>query len=235
MGGRLSMRQVLPKHLWTRDNKSPLMAEIHQRQHGAPVEIVIPNTCKAEAMVGEMNRQLPAFLKHYLGDKGFKPEFVTRLIVVACCPVLVGKMNSVTWDAGKVALVTLEDEKYRDSLAAFEKQDWYFNLHQLRVIPKKKAHKYTAAEALFNLDADRSVTTLHAKNDAKRAAAREGYGGSDSEEEDSDSASDERDLGKLPGGMASDKEVGEGNKTISWTPPDPSDGRLNPREATGGG
>jgi hypothetical protein len=40
-------------------------------------------------------------------------------------------MNSVTWDAGKLALVTLEDEKDRDSLAAFEKKDWYFDLHQL--------------------------------------------------------------------------------------------------------
>ena len=100
--------------------------------------------------------------------------------------------------------------------------------------PKKKAQKYTASEALFNLDADQSVTTLHAKNDAKRAATRDGYGGSDSEDEDLDSASNERDLGKSPGGMASDKEVGEGNKVISWTPPDPSDGRLTPREATGG-
>jgi hypothetical protein len=144
-------------------------------------------------------------------------------------------MNSVTWDAGKMALVTAEDGKDRDSLAAFEQQDWYFDLHQLRVTPKKKAHEYTAAEALFNLDADRSVTTLHAKNDAKRAAAREGYGGSDSEEEGSDSASDERDLGKSPGGMVTDKEVGDGNKAISWSPPDPSVGGLNPREATGGG
>ena len=91
---------------------------------------------------------------------------------------------------------------------------------------------------MFNLDADRSVTTLHAKNNAKRAAARDGYGGSDSgeEENDSDSASDERNLDKLPGGMASDKEVGEGeNKAISWSPPDPSVGRLTPRKATGGG
>ena len=104
--------------------------------------------------------------------------------------------------------------------------------------PKKKAHDYTAPEALFNLDADRSVTTLHAKNDAKCAAAKDGYGGSDSgeEEENSDSASDERNLDKSPGGMALDKEVGEGqNKAISWSPPDPSDGRLTPREATGGG
>ncbi len=116
--------------------------------------------------------------------------------MAACCPVLVGKMNSVTWDAKALNLVTPEDGKDRDSLAAFEKQDWYFDLHQLRVSPKKKAHHYTAPEALFNLDADRSVNTLHAKNDAKHAAARKSYGDSDSEEaETSDSASDERDLG----------------------------------------
>jgi hypothetical protein len=63
-------------------------------------------------------------------------------------------MNSATWDLEKMALITLEDEKDQDSLAAFEKQDWYFDLHQLPVSPKKKAHEYTAAEALFNLDAD---------------------------------------------------------------------------------
>jgi len=116
LGGRLSMRQVLPKHLRTRDNKSPLMAEIHQRQHGAPVEIVIPNTWEAEAMVGEINRQLPAYIRHYLGDKGFKLEFVTRLIVAACCPVLVGKMNSVTWDAKNMALIIPKDGKDRGSI-----------------------------------------------------------------------------------------------------------------------
>ena len=46
----------------------------------------------------------------------------------------------MTWDAGKLALVTLKDEKDLDSLAAFEKQDWSFDLHQLCVTPKKKAH-----------------------------------------------------------------------------------------------
>jgi hypothetical protein len=235
-GGMLSMRQVLLKHFRTRDIKSPLMAEVHQRQHGAPVEVVIPNTREAEAMVGDMNRQLPAFIKHYLLEKGFKREFVTRLVVAACCPVLVGKMNSVTWDAKALNLITPEDGKDRDSLAAFEKQDWYFDLHQLRVSPKKKTHHYTAPEALFNLDADRSVHTLHAKNDAKRAAARKSYGDSDSEEEEtSDSASDEREFGKSPDGKVADKEVGDGQKSITWSPSGPSDGRLSPREAAGGG
>ena len=235
-GGMLSMRQVLLKHFRTRDNKSPLMAEVHQRQHGAPVEVVIPNTREAEAMIGDMNRQLPAFIKYYLLGKGFKEDFVTRLVVAACCPVLVGNMNSVTWDAKEINLITQEDGKDRESLAAFENQDWYFDLHQLRVSPKKKAHHYTAPEVLFNLDADRSVNTLHAKNDAKRAAARKGYGDSDSEEEETtDSASDERDLGKSPDGRVSDKEVGDGQRSVSFSPSGPSDGRLSPREAAGGG
>ncbi len=235
-GGRLSMRQVLPKHFRTRDNKSPLLAEIHQCQHGAPVEIVMPNTREAEAMVGDMNRQLPAFIKHYLVDKGFKPDFVNRLIVASCCPVLVGKMNSVTWDAKTMNLLTPEDGKDWDSLAVFEKQDWYFDLHQLRVSPKKIAHQYTAPEALFNLDADRLVTTLHNKNNARRAAARDGYGGADSEEEDLDSAYDERDRSKSPDEEVSDKEEEDGHKSsISWSPSSPSDGRLSSREAAGGG
>jgi hypothetical protein len=75
--GLLSLRQVLSKHFWTRDNRSPLFAEIHQKQHSAPVEVVIPNTKEAKAMVGAMNRQLPAFIKHYLLGKGLDQDFVT--------------------------------------------------------------------------------------------------------------------------------------------------------------
>ncbi len=128
--------------------------------------------------------------------------------------------------------------KDKESLAAFESQDWHFDLRNLRVSSKKKAHHYTAPEALFNLDADRSVTTLHAKNNANHASAKAGYGeASDSEEEDTDSASDECDTDKLPDSKNSDKEVGDGQKLISWSPdnPSPSDGRLTFRAADGGG
>jgi hypothetical protein len=236
--GRLSMRSVLLKHFRTRDNKSPLFAEVHQKQHSAPVEVVVPNTKEAEAMVGDMNRQLPAFIKFYLLGKGLKEDFVTRLVVAACCPIKASRMNTVEWDSERLELVTQDDVKDKESLAAFESQDWYFDLRNLRVSSKKKAHHYTAPEALFNLDADRLVTTLHAKNDAKRASAKAGYGeASDSEEEDTDSASNERDIDKSPDGKNSDKEVGDGQKLISWSPDNssPSDGRLTSRKAAGGG
>lgn len=137
-GGLLSMRQVLPKHFRTRDNKSPLFAEIHQRQNGAPVEVVIPNTREAEAMLGDMNWLLPAFIKFYLEEKGLEKDFVTRLIVAACCLSLVAKINTVTWDPVKQNLLELEDSGDKGNLSAFESQEWYFDLQKLRVSPKKK-------------------------------------------------------------------------------------------------
>jgi hypothetical protein len=150
-------------------------------------------------------------------------------------------MNTVQWDSKKLELITPEDTKDKESLAMFESQDWYFDLSKLRVSPKKKAHHYTAPEALFNLDADRSVNTLHAKNDAKRASAKSVYGGGSSaseEEEDTDSASEERESGKSPpDGEQADKEDENGEKAISWSkdPSSPSDGRLTSRTAAGGG
>ncbi len=75
---------------------------------------------------------------------------------------------------------------------------------------------YTAPEALFNLDETHLVNTLHAKNDAKRAAACRAADG-DSEEEDlKDSASKEPDLERSPRGTAGNEEE-DSNKTIMWS------------------
>ncbi len=95
--------------------------------------------------------------------------------------------------------------------------------------------KYLTGTLSLNLDAERSVVTLHAKNDTKRAAARNGYGEASSEEEDEDSASEERELDKSPDGKAIDTEEGDGNKSISWSHSTPSDGRLSSHAAAGGG
>ncbi len=237
--GRLSMRYVLLTHFRIRDNSSPLFAEVHQKQSNACVEAVVPNTPEAEAILMEMDRQMPAIIKFYLVDKGLDEGFVNRLVAASCDAVKAGEMNTVKWDSEKKVLITPEDMKGKESLAAFESQAWYFDLSKLRVSPKKKTQNYTAPEALFNLDGDRSVNTLHAKNDAKRASAKVGYGEGDStsEEEEADSASDERDHGKSPSGENADKEGGDGQKSISWSPDhsDPSVGRLYSHEAAGSG
>ncbi len=87
---------------------------------------------------------------------------------------------------------------------------------------------------MFNLDADHLVVTLYAKNNAKCAAARDGYGDVDSEEEETDSAPYERENGKSPDGKAADKAGGEGQKSISWSPSGSSAERLASHEAGGG-
>jgi hypothetical protein len=93
----------------------------------------------------------------------------------------------------------------------------------------------TAPEVLFNLDADRSVISLHAKNDAKRTAASDSYGDVNSEEEEMDSAFDERENGMSPDGKAADKAGGDGQKLISWSPSGFSVERLAFHEVAGGG
>jgi hypothetical protein len=190
-----------------------LFAEIHQKQSGGVVEAVVPNTKKeADAMVGSMNWQMPAFIKHY---------FVTRLVVAACCPMLVGEINTVTWDAEVLDLITAEDADDDACLSSFEKTNWFIDIDKLCVSPKKKK-SYTTPEALFLLDEASLVTTLlHAKNDNKCAAARAEVDGWDSGEEDNDldSPSGEREnIGKLSQGLAADKAGGNGDKAISWSP-----------------
>jgi len=232
-GGSLTQRDVMLRHFRTRDGGPPLVAEIHQKQSGGVVEAVVPNIKEVDSMVGSINRQLPAFVKHYLLYKGLSEDFVTRLVVASCCPVLVGEMNTVVWDGEALDLKTAEDTADDARLSAFEKADWFIDIEKLRVSPKKKA--YTAPEALFLLDEARSVSTLHAKNDSKRAAAREGFVDSDSEEEDeTDSASDERDIDKSSQDLATDK-AGEKDKSISWASAGSNDERLASQGAAGGG
>jgi hypothetical protein len=234
-GGTLSLWAVLLRHFRTRDGGSPLFAEVHQKQSGGVVEAVVPNTKEADSMLGSLNRQMPAYIKHYLLYRGLPRDFVTRLIVASCCPTLVGEINTVRWDERNLELITMEDAEEEARLSAFEKADWFMDLESLQVSSKKKKH-FTAPEALFNLDEEQSVKTLHAKNDDKRAAARTEAEGSDSEEENkSDSTSDEGYNDKSSQDLVADTAVGTGEKLITWSPSSPSVGRLATHGAAGSG
>jgi hypothetical protein len=233
--GFLCMRQVLSKHFCTRNGTLPLFAEVHEKQSGSLVEAVVTNVKEVDAMIGSMNCQLPAFIKHYLLQKELDQGFVVRLVVAACCPTLVGNMNTVTWDDKKMELITPEDAKDKDQLLAFANTSWYFDIKNLQVSPTKSKKNYTAPEALFNLDANRSIVTLHTKTDAKCAVDRHGQSNSDSEEEVLNSTSNDCELDKLPNDKAADKEKGKGHKSISWLPSGSSDERLAAHEATGSG
>ena len=139
-GGTLSLRAVLLRHFRTRDGGSPLFAEVHQKQSGGVVEAVVPNTKEADSMVGWMNRQMAAFIKHYLLYRGLPKDFVIRLIVASCCPTLVSEINTFHWDKINLELITMEDSEEEVRLSAFKNADWFMDLESLHVSSKKKKH-----------------------------------------------------------------------------------------------
>ena len=166
--GQLSLRQVLLKYMKMADGHS-LIAEIHQRGPLGIVEVIVPNTAEAEAMVLMMNRHFPAFCFHYLTTHaGMGDVFVKTLLKEACCPTLFASINHCQWDATTNTITTEEQAEDERRMAEFEKAAWYrdeFGKHMVSNL--KKVKQYTDPEALYDLDGERSVKTLHARNDPK--------------------------------------------------------------------
>lgn len=234
----ITLRQILPKYLRMNDGKAPLIAEVHQMRANGPVEAVVPKAKVAEVVVTAMNRQMAAYLKHYLVQSGLDVDLVTRLIVAFCCPTLVSKINQYEWDEEKQELHSIKEAGNDSKLALFEKADWYFDLAKISVSPQKKKNmEYTAPEALFNWDKTQSVNTLHAKNDARRAKARDwAAGDSDSEEgEEEGSGPDKHESRKSSDDTGHGITGEDGNKSVSWSPAGSSDERHAGNLAAGGG
>ena len=144
-----------------------LIVEIHQRGPMGIVEVIIPNTAEAESMILMMNHHFPAFCFHYLTTKaGMGEVFVKTLLKEACCPTLFVSINQCQWDATTNTITTEEQAEDEKRMAEFEQAAWYrdeFGKHMISNL--KKVKKYTDPEALYDLDGERSVKTLHARND----------------------------------------------------------------------
>jgi hypothetical protein len=164
--GDLTLRHVLLTRFKLADGTS-LIAEVHQRGTMGLVEVIVPNTPEAEAMILMMNRHFPAYCFHYLTSEGMDDAFVKQLIREACCPTLVSKIKECTWDPEKKSIITVEQAEEERRLQELESAAWYkdeFGKHLISKMNRLKT-SYSDAEALYKLDGDRSVKTLHARND----------------------------------------------------------------------
>ena len=83
--GYMSLCHVLYKFLKLSGGHS-LIGEIHQENDLASVDIVIANAPEAETMVAMMNKNLAAYLTHYLKDAGLNEDFIKRLVDRAIDP-----------------------------------------------------------------------------------------------------------------------------------------------------
>jgi hypothetical protein len=132
------------------------------------VEIIVPNTAEAEAMVLMMNRQFAAYCYNALQKSELDVNFIKSILKEACCPTLFAKIHDCVWDAETCSISTPEQIADEKRMAEIEKAAWYrdeFGKHM--VDGMKKVKNYTDPEALYNLDGERSVKTLHTRNDRK--------------------------------------------------------------------
>jgi hypothetical protein len=59
---------------------NPMVAELHQREPHGPVDMVIPNTSKAEAHFEMVNKQLAGYLYHVLPLFGATETFIKTIL-----------------------------------------------------------------------------------------------------------------------------------------------------------
>jgi hypothetical protein len=77
--GQLSLQETLMKYVKLKDG-NPMVAELHQRGPQGPVDMVIPNTSKAEAHSKMFNKQPAGYLYHVLPLFGATELFIKTIL-----------------------------------------------------------------------------------------------------------------------------------------------------------
>jgi hypothetical protein len=158
---RVSGRMIFTTLLRFGSNNSTLVAEVHQAEPNGLVQFVHPNIPDAEGLFLNMAKNPAAFLSNYMPAIGIDPSFVQDAVRRLCNPATIHEALNCKWIAETNTILTPEeqDEDEEDNL---ESQEWYVDIvAQFNELGKKERDKkgknYTDAEALYDLDGERSV------------------------------------------------------------------------------
>ncbi len=143
-----------------------LIAEAHQGDISMPTHIIIPNTPEAERLIGMMNKNLPAFLLNVLKEQGLPEEFINDLLKNSCEATMLAKMHQCKWDPVNRVLTTEEEVAQVEKTKAFEGAAWFKDKFGLLTQNSRNQKRYTAPEALFNLDESGSHKTIHDRHES---------------------------------------------------------------------
>ena len=157
--------------------------------------VIVPNEAETESLLLRLNLQLPAFLLNYLPKHTDMPrEFVETLLKKLCDAQLINKSYNCKWDEDSWVVTRPDDENAQQKEAERTKDKWYANIVSNHLaVNQTPLRPHTAAQALYDLDAEKSVTTIHTKKKSSRKQAttdlQKRRDGDSSDEDTTDSAS----------------------------------------------
>eukprot|EP00956_Cyclotella_meneghiniana_P036472 scaffold126145_cov44-Cyclotella_meneghiniana.AAC.2 len=150
--------------LYKMDNGSPLFAEVHQSFGSSYVQVVYPNCREAEASVTAMMKHPAGYTLNVWKDCGVDEDFIWVFLNKFFEPPLVHSAEDCKWDAVNKCLTT--PDELDDDGEELEKQSWFID-----VVGKQESTRggdkkaYAQKKAMFNLDGENSLKTMHEKND----------------------------------------------------------------------
>jgi hypothetical protein len=157
---RYALRQVLLNFIKMNDG-CPAIAEAHQQDLLMPTHLVVPNTPEAEWLIGMMNKNLPAFLSYTLKEQGLPDDFVKELLQRSCEVTMLADMSRCKWDTNTRTLTTEDEWDQAEKTKGFEGAAWFKDKFGLLGQKARNQKRYTAPEALFNLEDAGSRKTIH--------------------------------------------------------------------------
>lgn len=154
-------------------NGSSAVAEVHQICPNDVVSIVHPNIPEAEKIMCGLRKHPAGFLHYLLKDCGVDEVFVEDLLKEYVDPSLVHEIPHCKWNSKDQTIMTPEELEEEDTSDKLVNQSWFKDIVQQYEEQKessKKSKNYASAAALYDLDATKSVKTMHAANDGEENA-----------------------------------------------------------------
>ncbi len=152
------------------DDGSSAIAEVHQAIPGDVVYLVFPNIPEAEHIVNQLVRHAGGFMLNYLRDGNVDELFVQEFLRRFMDPAMVHEAHQCTWDSETMSIKAPGEEAEEEAAQELQNQSWFKDLvgqyEQLSTNDKaKKSRNYANAAALYDLDAEKSIKTVHKAND----------------------------------------------------------------------
>jgi hypothetical protein len=177
--GKWMLRNVLMKSLRLTSGHQ-LVAKVHQLPAPmSPVQAVVPHTPEAEQMILMMNKNFPVYISYALEDQELSKEFISELVKRSCCTTKAMEIELCSWGRETAVLTTPSNKKAASNEAEMVLAPWFKDVFAKLNLAKKGRGNLPPPppEMLFNLAEERSIKTIHHRNESPPQESMDGQPG----------------------------------------------------------